>query len=327
MAAQSLGDLKPVYLIYGDEELLLERAVRRLRDRVAEVADLDFNFDVFEGESADADAIVAAANTLPFMSERRLVVVRDVDKMPTPGLNVLAGYAADPAPHAVVVLVARKLARNTRLFKAVQAMGGAYEYTAPKPAEYPNLVVEMFSERGKTVTPDAALAVVQAVGRDLRRLESEVEKVAAFSGETESLTRADIEGVLSIVAPVSVFDFLDAVGNRDCRASLRTLADLLGQGESVHGVHAMATRQIRTLLSARALLDRGMKSFAVGRELGLRKDWQVRRTVAQAERFEGRELVDLLRGAAATEMVMKTGAGDPRLAFERWVVGVCTHAA
>jgi DNA polymerase-3 subunit delta len=322
MAAQGLGDLKPVYLIYGDEELLLERAVRRLRDRVAEVADLDFNFDVFEGESADADAIVAAANTMPFMSERRLVVVHDTDKMPAAALNILAEYAADPAPHAVLVLVARKLARSTRLFQAVDALKGTYEYTAPKPSEYPSHVTEMFAERGKSVALDAAQAVVQAVGRDLRRLESEVDKIAAFSGGTATLSREDIEGVLSVVAPVSVFDFLDALGNRDCRSSLKTLADLLAQGESVHGIHAMAARQVRTLLSARALLDRGLKPFAVGRELGLRKEWQVRRIVAQAERFQSSELIDLLRGAAGTEADMKTGS-ELRLVFERWVVGVC----
>ena len=313
-----------MYLIYGDEELMLERAVRRLRDRVAEVADLDFNFDVFEGESAEADAVVAAANTMPFMSDRRLVVVRDVDKMPVAGLNVLADYASDPAPHAVLVLVARKLARNTRLYKAVDALKGAFEYTAPKPSEYPAEVIEMFAERGKTVDQEAARAVVQAVGRDLRRLESEVEKISAFVGEKTTLTRDDVEDVISIVAPVSVFDFLDAIGNRDCRSSLKTLADLLAQGESVHGVHAMAVRQVRTLLSARALLDRGLKSFAVGRELGLRKEWQVRRTVAQAERFRSQELIDLLRGAASTEADMKSGS-EPRLAFERWVVGVCTR--
>jgi DNA polymerase-3 subunit delta len=322
MAVPSIGDLKPVYLIFGDEELLLQHAVRRLRDRLSKVADLDFNYDVFEGDSTDADTIVAAANTLPFMSEKRLIVVHDVDKMPTAGLARLAEYSADPAEHACLVLVARKLARNTKLFKAVEAVGVVAEYKSPRPSEYPASVVAMFEARGKRVDAEAATTLVRAVGRNLRKLETEVDKIVAFSGDAVSLTRDDIAGVMSVVAPVSVFEFLDALCTRDCRVALKALADLLAQGESVHGVHAMSVRQVRNLLSVRALLDRGLKPFQVGREIGVREEWRVRKTVAQAGRFETGDLVAALRAAAAAELAMKTG-DEPRLAFERWVIGLC----
>jgi DNA polymerase-3 subunit delta len=323
VASQSLGDLKPVYLIYGDEQVLLEHAVHRLRARLAEVADLDFNFDSFDGDTADADAVVGAANTMPFMSERRLVIVRNTDKLSTAGLNVLADYAKDPSESACLVLVARKIARNTRLFKAVEALGGVAEYKAPRPSEYPQRVVELFAARGKRVELDAAAAMVQSVGRDLRRLENEVDKVVAFSGDAASLTREDLAAVISAVAPVSIFELNDAIGTRDCAAALRLLADLISQGESVHGALSMSVRQVRTLLSARSLLDRGMKPFEVGREIGLREEWRVRKTLAQARRFEAVELIAALRRAAATELAMKTG-GEPRLALERWIVSICT---
>ena len=123
--SSTLADLKLVYLIYGSEDLRLAQALARLKKRVAEVADLDFNFDTFDGESAKADDIVAACNTLPFLSERRLVVVKNVDKMNADGTNTLATYVADPSPTTILVMVAVKLAKNTRLYKAVDKIGGA----------------------------------------------------------------------------------------------------------------------------------------------------------------------------------------------------------
>jgi DNA polymerase-3 subunit delta len=322
MAAADLSDLKPVYLIYGDEDLLLERAVRRLRSRLAEVADLDFNLETFDGETADADDVIQAANTLPFMSDKRLVIVRNVDKLPSAGLNALADYANDPAESACLVLVARKIARNTRLFKAVDARKGAYEYKAPKRGEYPAHVALMFRERGRTVSADGAELLVRSVGRDLRRLQSEVEKVVAFTGQRTSLTREDVEAVISSTAPVSVFDLTDAVGARDCRGALRLLADLVGQGESVHGLHAMVVRHVRMLLSARALLDRGLPASALVREIGM-AEWQARKVAQQAGRFSAEDLVAALRRAAEAELRMKTSQADARLVLERWIVGVC----
>ena len=121
MASSDLSDLKPVYLIYGEQELLLDRAVRRLRDRLSEAADLDFNMETFDGAEVTAQEVVNAANTMPFMSDKRLVVVRDVDKMVADDLARLADYAKDPAPYTCLVLVARHRERLVTAGPAIVA--------------------------------------------------------------------------------------------------------------------------------------------------------------------------------------------------------------
>jgi len=318
-----LSDLKPVYLIHGPEELLLERALERLRRRLAEVADLDFNLDTFEGEKAAGADVIAAANTLPFMSERRLVIVRDADKMSTDDLKIIAEYAADPNPETVLVLVAEKMAKNLRIYKAIDALGGVAEYKAPSKREYPRTVVEMFASHGKRVGLDAAEVLVRAVGYDLRKLDTEIEKVIAFSGAETTLSRREIEEVVSTTAPASIFDFLDAIGARDCRSALRTLADLLGDGESIYGIQAMTLRHVRNLISVRSLIDRGEATRPEAVAPAIKAaPWQARNLMRQADRFTQDELIGALRSLAATDAEMKTSR-DPRLAFERWCIAVC----
>jgi DNA polymerase-3 subunit delta len=322
VAVKSIEDLKPVYLIFGKEELLLERALRRLRDRIAEVADLDFNFESFDGETADPNVVVAAANTLPFASDRRLVVVRNVDRMRAPQQAVLAEYAADPAPTACLVLVAGTIPKSSRLYKAVDALGGVAEYRAPRKHELPGWVIELFGTRGRQLSRDGAEALVRAVGRDLRRLETEADKIVAFAGGQTAITRADVESVVASTAPVSVFDMLNAIGARECATTLERLDDLLADGEQLLGIHAMTVRHVRTLISVRALLDRGMGQTAIQRELGMQA-WQVSGLIEQARRFGTRELSRALAGAAELEARLKSGSGEPRVLWEMWVVGLC----
>ncbi|MDA3936078.1 MAG: DNA polymerase III subunit delta, partial [Actinomycetota bacterium] len=316
-----LADLKSVYLIFGKEELLLQDAVARLKDSLFQVADLDFNLSIFDGDKVDIDEVVAACNMMPFMSERRLVIVQRTDKMSTAALGVLADYAKNPNPETALVLVATKIAKNLRLYKAVDALGGAYEYKAPTKREYPRKVVELFERRGKRVGMDAAEVLVRAIGYDLRRLSIEIEKVVAFVGEKDTLSRHDIEEVMSTTAPTSIFDFLNALGAKSAKESLRLLAALLADGESIFGINAMAVRHVRNLLSIRALLDRGgVGVVQMARELRM-ADWQAKTLVRQADRFTEAELIDALRAAAEGEAQMKTSR-DARLVFERWVLSI-----
>lgn len=325
MASADLSDLKSVYLIYGTEELLLDRAVRRLRDRLAAVADLDFNLDAFEGGAVSADEVVNSANTMPFMSDRRLVIVRDVDKMDSAALETLAGYAKDPAPFTCLVLVATKIAKNSKLYKAVAATGVVYEYAAPKRTEYAGEVAKLFREHGKRIPMRAAEALVEAVGRDLRRLDAEVGKVVAYVGAAEEVTIEDVSAVASDSATTSIFELLDAIGGRDVAAALRLLRRILADGESPLGVQAMIVRHVRALVGARALSDRRMSPDSIAPELGM-APWQARNAVRQAANFTPAELAEALCGLAASEEEMKTSPTDAGLVIERWIVSVAGAA-
>lgn len=250
------------------------------------------------------------------------MVVTNVQKMNAAAQGRLAEYAADPSPSTCLVLVAGKMRKDSKLLKAVAAIGGAAEYKAPRRNEYPRWVIDHFQSRGRTLARDGAEVLVRSAGRDLRRLETEAEKIIAFVGERTTITREDVTSVVAETAPVSVFEFLDAVGARECGRALELLDDLMRGGEEVIGIHAMTVRHLRTLTSVGALLDRGADTGTIMREVGM-ADWQLRNITPQARRFEPAELSAALRAAADMEARMKSGRGEPRLLFERWLVGLC----
>lgn len=262
---------------------------------------------------------------MPFLVDTRLVIVKNADKMDTESLNKLAVYAADPSPFASLVLLGEKFRKDSKLLKAIDGLGAngyVKEYKAPTKREFPVKVREMFAERGRKITLDAAEMLVRAVGYDLRRIDIEMDKTLAFTGDKLDLDRSDIESVLSTTAETSVFDFLDALAGRDGRSAMGLLSSLVGQGESVYGIHAMAVRQVRELVAAQSLAERGESGSAALAAYLKRQEWQVKRLPMYAKRFAPGEPADLIRAAAKTEAEMKTSR-DPRLAFERWVLRVC----
>lgn len=292
---------------------------------MAAVADLDFNYEAFDGESADPGAVVSAANTLPFASERRLVVVRGVDRMDAAAQAMLAEYAKDPAPTACLVLVAKKMRKDSKLYRAVDAIKGVAEYKAPQRNEYTKWVIDLFAARGRRINADGAQALVGSVGRDLRRLETESDKIVAYAGERIDLDRGDVESVVVATAQVTVFDFLNAVGARHCGRALELLDDLMANGEELMGIHAMTLRHLRQLVGVRAFLDRGAAQADVARGVGM-ADWQARNAIEQANRFSAAELSRSLRDAASLEAKMKSGQGEPQVLFEVWLASVCRRS-
>jgi len=280
--------------------------------------------ETFDGDSAAAGDIVNAANTLPFMSDRRLVVVHEVDRMDSASLETLAGYAKDPAPYTCLVLVAEKVAKNSRLYKAVASTGVVFEYAAPKRNEYAGEVVKLFRDRGKRIALPVAQRLVDAVGRDLRRLDAEAEKLIAYVGEVSEITAQDVAAVASESATASIFELTDAVGERDTARALRIANSLLGSGETALGLVAMLTRHVRALIGARALAERGVNPEAMAPDLGM-APWQAKNAVRQAVRWQPAELAAALRGLAAAEEEMKTSPTDAGLVLERWIISSILH--
>lgn len=128
--------LLPVYLITGEDALKRDAVMKRLRTRLSSMGDLSFNSEVFEGAEFTGDDVVNACNTIPFASPVRLVEVRDADKLKKADSEPIVSYLDAPCETTVLALVAEKLAKNTRLYKAVAKHGktAVIDCAPPRPA-------------------------------------------------------------------------------------------------------------------------------------------------------------------------------------------------
>lgn len=324
--AEKKTDLLPVYLAVGDDRLMRDTVVDRIRARVAELGDLDFNSETLEGGSVTGVEIVDAANTFPFASEKRLVIVRDVEKLSKDDQAIVAEYLASPSETSVLMLLAEKLARNTKLFSAVLAVGpkAIIDTGQRSKRDLPATVVSMALGKGLVLSPGDASYLIERAGRSTVKLDSELDKVVAFVGDRNRVERSDIDEVVVPARDVAPWELPDAVSARDLATVVELVGDLLDDGRSPIELLGSSVRRIRDLLSIKALRDRGEGSSAIAAALG-QPEWKLRSLVQWSEAYESEELRAALIGAAQADADMKSGA-DPAATLELWLYSLVAGA-
>lgn len=314
-------NLLPAYLVNGEDELKRETVLKRLRARMSKLGDMDFNSDVFDGESALGGDIVAACNTMPFASEARLVVVRNADALKKADSEALVDYLASPSPTTVLALVCRKLAKNTRLYKSVASLGAqsVIDCAPMKSYELPKTVRGMAVSHGITLNDAAARRLVELVGENTVHLDAEIKKLALAHSGGQPVGPAEVEALVTRSAEAKPWDFTAAFAARD----IASCVALIGKMDSVspYALIGMCVARLRELIAFHALAARGQSSAKALAAYLKQPEWRVKNHPAWARRWTAAELRRALVSARDAERAMKSGS-DADAAFMEWVLSV-----
>ncbi|MCW5808595.1 MAG: DNA polymerase III subunit delta, partial [Deltaproteobacteria bacterium] len=160
------GDLDPVYVLHSEHPILLERMISEIRDVAVPPAARGFNYDVVEGKPTGA-RIVALAQTLPMMAQRRMVYVRDLGTMPADEAEPLLAYLDKPNPSTVIVAVTSKVDKRIKLYATLAKKKLLHELTAPR--QLPPWIKAEAQRLGVKIDGPAVARLVDVVGSDLSR--------------------------------------------------------------------------------------------------------------------------------------------------------------
>lgn len=321
MTTEKNNSLLAAYLVDGADLLKREAVLKRLRIRLEKLGDLSFNSDEFEGPSADGSQVVSACRTVPFASEKRLVTIKEADKLPKKAVDALVDYLNDPSDTTVVLLISDKLAKNTRLYKAVAGLGkdAVIDCTPPKRYEMARQVRAMAVTHGITLTDKAAERMVEFIGEDTLRIDAELKKLALSHGSSDPIGEDEIVDMIAQVAEVKPWDFVDAFSARDLKECMRMLP--LMPSMTPYALLGRCTSRIRELICAKSLSREGGDSPSrIAKELKM-PDWKVKHHGEWARRFDEAELRSALISAARAEKEMKSGS-DPQGVFVDWLIEV-----
>lgn len=318
MASNNNNPLLGAYLVVGEDHLKREAVMRRLKVRLEKEGDLSFNYDTFDG-TASGDAIVSAARTLPFASEKRLVVVEDADKLNKKSQTQISSYLEDPAGSTVLILVADKLAKNTVMYKRVAALGksAVIECIPPKKSELANQIRAMATTHGVTITPGAAKLLLELVGEDTVHLDAELQKLSLSHFTNSPIDEAEVQELVARISEPKPWEYVDAFSARDLASCMRMR--LLMRDASPYALLRQCVARIRELICAQALIASNRASVsALAKELKT-QDWRVKNHFRWAKGFSARELRHALEASLEAERKMKSG-GDPDATFTEWVI-------
>lgn len=295
-----------MYLIAGGDRPKIQRALRRLRDRIGN--DATEVLSAFDSTGADA---AAACNSLGlFGGGRRLVLVSDVDRWKAADVKAVAAYLGSPAPDTVLALVAEETKKDSPLAKACAKVGDVLIYDVPK-RRLPDWVAKQFAERGVQVEAEAARVLVELVGEDPEALAGEIDKLTTWSGG-EAIGVREVEQLAAASAQVPGYELTDAWGRRDLAATLAACQLLLERSpdppsRSVPALVGMLVGHVGRVRSVQVHVDAGLSAREIASRLK-RHPFYVEKLVGQARNYGVDELRDAIVCLAALDHAIKGGS-------------------
>lgn len=224
-AALKTRRFDPVYLFHGEDDYLKDARARELVNAAVEPATRDFNLELRRGSELDAETLDSLLGTPPMLAERRVVVVRDVDKLKKDPRAVLLRYLMKPAADTVLVLVAPAGAKADKLLADRTTAVEFAPLTGDRLPKWVTYHAETALHR--RITPDAVALLVEAAGADLAQLAVELEKLASFAPDV--IDEPAVAAVVGVRRGESLGALLDAVGARDAAAALALVPGVLQQ--------------------------------------------------------------------------------------------------
>jgi DNA polymerase III subunit delta len=299
-------ELKPVYLITGGDRPKIQRALRRLRDRIGEEA-----VEILSATTTSGEDAVAACNALGlFGGGQRLVIVADVGQWKAADVKPVAAYLAAPAPDTVLALVGEEVKKDSALAKAAAKAGSVLVYDVVK-RRLPEWVGKQFADRGVEAEPEACRVLVDIVGEDPEELASEIDKIATWAAG-DPVGVAEVELLAAGCAEVPGYELTDAWGRRDLRAALAAFQTLLERSgdpvsRSVPALAGLLVGHVARVRTCQAYADEGLSAREAASRMK-RHPFYVEKLFAQARNYGPDELRAAVVRLAELDHAVKGGS-------------------
>jgi DNA polymerase-3 subunit delta len=231
-----------IYLLTGDDESLVRTAVADLvRDLVGD-GDRAIMVDEFDGDEYELRMVVDAAQTMPFLTDKRVVVARNVSRFNADDLPALLGYLGDPLDTSDLVLAEGGDGRmSKKIIDGVKAAGTVIATAPPKKAgDRAMWIRDQITHAGLKIEPRALQLLTDWLGEEPGRLDGVLATLRGAFGEGVTVSAADVEPFLGEAGGVPPWDFTDAISAGDTTKALTLMGRMIHGGKR-HPLQIMST--------------------------------------------------------------------------------------
>ncbi len=317
-----------VYLFYGTESYLIQDEIKKLSNQLIPAADRDLNLITYDLSQVAIEDVVQEAETPPFMSAHKLIVVKGgalftaqkLAKTVEHNVAELERYLADPVDFSTLVFAVDydKLDERRRIVKLMRDRANVREFAALNDYLLTAWVVKKAELAGTEIGGNAAQLLAQKVGKDLQLLDQEIEKLAMYVGRDGVITEDVVEELTVRQLEENIFLLVDAVANLRMEEGFQLLYDLLKNKEEPVKILALLARQFRIILLAKEAARTGYSERDIASQLAIHP-YVAKLALQQGRRFSEEQLQGILVKLAELDYEIKSGRIDKVLAIEMFM--------
>lgn len=318
------------YLFHGEDEFCRSEFLASLREKMGDPAMAELNTTVFNGRKVTLGELIHACDAVPFLAERRLVIVNgllarlesgrrkgkgEFERGLTDYLRLL------PETTRLVFLEDKPIGKDNPIYKLALADERGYvkEFKPLEGRHLSRWISQRVKEKGGEILPQAIEGLAAFIGNDLRLLDQEIDKLIAYVNGARPIAAEDVRLMVSYVREADVFEMVDALGRRDDKRAIKLLHELLDDGVAPLYLLYMITRQFRIMLKVKELDGGGATRREISDRLKLRS-FIVVKGLQQARNFSFGQLEAAYRKLLEADIALKTGGMEPVLALDMLLV-------
>ena len=313
-----------LYILLGQDDFSRRQCLDEIKRGMDDQALLAANTTTFDGQQMTLDQLKTVCETMPFLVERRLVIVDGLlerfeprskfsrQKKTTPasnqqnGYKSLAGYITKLPNSIILVLIDGKIRSNNPLLRELSARAEVKSFPLLKDAELRQWIQRRVTEEGSSISSPAVGLLAKIVGSNLWAMANEINKLALFASGRR-IEEEDIKMVVSYVQEANVFAMVDAILDFKAGVAEQLLQQLLQGGAAPAYLLVMLSRQVRMIVQVKELTNRGEPKIEIQDKLGLTREFVWRKTLEQAGKYSLARLKEVYHKLLEADLSIKTG--------------------
>lgn len=311
------GQLKQIYLLYGDEAYLKKQYRDKLHQAIVPLEDT-MNYAYYEGKGINVREVIDLAETLPFFAEHRLIILENSGffKNASPEL---ADYIKELPDTTSMIFVESEIDKRGKLYKAIKEKGRIVELGRQDEGTLLRWIAGQVKREGKQITEQTIRSFLTKVGTDMENIQKELEKLFCYTLYKQEITSEDVEEICTTQITNQVFDMVEAVARKQQRKALDYYYDLLALKEPPMRILFLLTRQFRLLWEVKDMERQGYPRKEIASKAGLHP-FVVGKYQEQARAFSERALRTILEDSVDMEECIKTGRLSDTLGVELFIM-------
>ncbi len=315
------GKQKSIYVIVGKDSALLSVESEKLIDTLLGAEERVTGLFKADPGEVSAAQVLDELRTVPFLTKKRVVVVKDADTFVSENRELLEAYFAKPSSTGVLILTVSSWPSQTRLAKRLGAVGELISLAQPRSWELAGRLMAYAEDaHGKKLTKDAARLLIELVGDNLLQLYGEIDKLALFARAEKVITERNVETLTGHNRLFNCFEVMDAAVAGDVGAAVNRLRNMFAEDRSAEytAIGAFAYH-FRRMFAAKVLLEKGKSTAEISAALRI---WRGKEEsfFSHLRKMSLRRIGEILEKLTEIDYAIKTGRTKTEVAAEQLVL-------
>ncbi|MFC1855775.1 DNA polymerase III subunit delta, partial [Thermodesulfobacteriota bacterium] len=284
----------------------------------------DFNLDKLSLTDNSMDDVLSGAYTLPMMADKRLIIVRDAEKMKEKSQKEFLSYAESPAETSCIVFISNKEKTDMRLkfFTQFKKKGEILNFKPLYENKLPYFINSEVKRMKKRINDDAINALIRLVGNNLFEIDAELKKIAIAIGDKEMIALKDVEEHSTDARRSTVFELADFLATKDLASSFKVLKKLNEQGEYPTMILGAVIRHFNNLFQVKELLGKKEGKDSIAKAIRIHP-YFLNKYITQSKRFKKSDLKRVFAQLLTTDIALKSRKMPDKLILENLFFELC----